>query len=300
MQSQSSSACEVSPQVKLQILLDRAGFSPGEIDGLAGSNTRRALIAFQESKDLKANGIPNQETLAALEESQSELTTTYTITTEDENGPFTKNIPEDEMEKAQLQALNYTSEQELLGEKFHVSPDVLRSMNPDSTFEAGDQICVPDVLTESNSAESAGRNITIIVSEKSSDLVVKNADGQILFYAPVTAGSEHDPLPEGTWKVTRVTKNPTFYYNPDLFWEADASHSKATIRPGPNNPVGIIWIGLTAKHYGIHGTPEPGKIGHSESNGCVRLTNWDIVRVAKYVKPGTQVIFNDAKKMAKR
>jgi lipoprotein-anchoring transpeptidase ErfK/SrfK len=130
--------------------------------------------------------------------------------------------------------------------------------------------------------------------------MVLNTDGQILFYAPVTAGSEHDPLPTGTWKVTGVIKNPKFYYNPELFWDADSSDSKATILPGPNNPVGVIWIDLNAKHYGLHGTPEPGKIGHSESYGCVRLTNWDVVKLARFVKPGTQVIFNDAKKVAAR
>jgi lipoprotein-anchoring transpeptidase ErfK/SrfK len=296
---ETSPMCNVPRNLRVQILLDAAGFSPGEIDGQLGSNVRHALIAFQESKGLKANGIPNSETIAALSESPFDVTVSYTITGKDVDGPFTESVPQDALEKAKLPALNYTSEQELLSEKFHVSPEVLRSMNPKSKFESGDQICVPNVLTGSK-APVEKQKVTITVSEKKSDLVVQNDEGKIIFFAPVTAGSEHDPLPEGTWKVTGVTENPNFYYNPDLFWDADSTHSKATIRPGPNNPVGIIWIGLTAEHYGLHGTPEPGKIGHSESYGCVRLTNWDIARLAKFVKPGTQVIFSDGKKLAKR
>ena len=201
------------------------------------------------------------------------------------------------MDKAQLEALNYVSTLELLSEKFHIKPEVLRDLNRDSRFESGEQVCVPNVLIDSK--KQVEKNLVVIVSGEKSDLVVQNAEGKTLFYAPITAGSEKDPLPEGTWKVTGITENPTFYYNPDLFWDADASHSKAVIRPGPNNPVGIIWIDINAEHYGLHGTPEPGKIGHAESYGCVRLTNWDVAKLAKLITSGTRVTFNDAKKVAK-
>ena len=110
--------------------------------------------------------------------------------------------------------------------------------------------------------------------------------------APVTSGSEHDPLPIGNWKVAAVQRNPKFHYNPDLFWDANPAHSKATLPPGPNSPVGVLWIGLDKEHYGIHGTAEPSTIGHTTSHGCVRLTNWDAVRLAGLVKPGTPVIFD--------
>jgi lipoprotein-anchoring transpeptidase ErfK/SrfK len=107
----------------------------------------------------------------------------------------------------------------------------------------------------------------------------------------VTTGSEHDPLPIGSWKVTSVEQMPTFNYNPDLFWDADPKHAKTRIPPGPNNPVGVVWIDLSKEHYGIHGTPEPSKVGHTQSHGCVRLTNWDAQRLARWARPGTAVIF---------
>lgn len=114
-----------------------------------------------------------------------------------------------------------------------------------------------------------------------------------MFYAPVTSGSEHDPLPVGAWAVTAVQHNPTFNYNPDLFWDANPAHSKAKIPPGPNGPVGVTWIGLNKEHYGIHGSPEPGLIGRTTSHGCVRLTNWDAARLAGLVKKGTPVVFRE-------
>jgi lipoprotein-anchoring transpeptidase ErfK/SrfK len=129
------------------------------------------------------------------------------------------------------------------------------------------------------------------VTKATSALTVEDENGMVIFHAPVTSGSEHDPLPIGSWKVTGVQRNPKFHYNPDLFWDANPAHSKATIPPGPNNPVGVLWIDVTKEHYGIHGTPEPSQIGHVESHGCVRLTNWDAQKVASWVRPGTPVIF---------
>jgi lipoprotein-anchoring transpeptidase ErfK/SrfK len=131
----------------------------------------------------------------------------------------------------------------------------------------------------------------VVVSRNDSSLTVEDAGGGILFHAPVTTGSRHDPLPLGTWKVTVVQLMPAFHYNPDLFWDADPAHAKARIAPGPNNPVGTVWIDLTKEHYGIHGTPEPSRIGRTASHGCVRLTNWDANRVALWVSPRTEVIF---------
>jgi lipoprotein-anchoring transpeptidase ErfK/SrfK len=131
----------------------------------------------------------------------------------------------------------------------------------------------------------------VTVAKATKSLTVTDADGKVVFYAPVTTGSEHDPLPIGEWKVNGVQMRPTFRYNPALFWDADPAHAKAVIPPGPNNPVGLVWIDISKEHYGLHGTPEPATIGRTESHGCVRLTNWDALKVAAMVKPGTRLVF---------
>jgi lipoprotein-anchoring transpeptidase ErfK/SrfK len=135
--------------------------------------------------------------------------------------------------------------------------------------------------------------VKVVVSKKASVLNVYDREGQIVFYAPVTSGSEHDPLPLGNWLITSVVRDPVYNYNPDLFWDADQANAKVKIAAGPNNPVGVVWMGLNVPHYGIHGTAEPGEIGHSESHGCVRMTNWDATRVADLVKAGTPVVFEE-------
>ena len=152
-----------------------------------------------------------------------------------------------------------------------------------------------NVATAPSPAQPAphASDITVVVTKSTSALTIEDSKGQILFHAPVTSGSTHDPLPIGTWKVTGVQRNPKFHYNPELFWDATPGDRKATLQPGPNNPVGIVWIDLSKPHYGIHGTPEPSKIGHVESHGCVRLTNWDADRVAQWVKPGIKVVFRE-------
>jgi len=148
--------------------------------------------------------------------------------------------------------------------------------------------------TGSNAPKAApGNNVTVTVTKSTSALTVEDAAGKVVFYAPVTTGSEHDPLPIGEWKVNGVQFNPSFNYNPELFWDADPAHAKAKLPPGPNNPVGLVWIDLSKEHYGIHGTPEPSAIGRTQSHGCVRLTNWDALRLAGMVKPGTRVVFSE-------
>ena len=213
---------------------------------------------------------------------------TYVIADADVAGPFTPEIPKDLVEQSTLTALGYRNALEALAERFHASPTLLRQLNPQTTFErAGEQITVPNVIVAEAAPAPA---VTIYVTKATSALTVEE-NGTVIFHAPVTTGSEHDPLPIGNWKVTGVQRNPTFMYNPDLFWDADPAHSKAKIPPGPNNPVGVAWIDITKEHYGIHGTPEPANVGHAESHGCVRLTNWDAQRVAAWAKPGTTVVF---------
>jgi lipoprotein-anchoring transpeptidase ErfK/SrfK len=278
----------------LQVALDRAGFSSGVIDGRVGTNTKRAMEAYrtQTGRDPE----PIDEPLVQ-----------YRITPNDVAGPFVDRIPADLMEQSTLPSLSYTSVAEALAERFHTTPEVLKRLNANASFAADETILVPNVeplLMPSATAGTSGRqngtpravameaNENIVrVSKSSSSLSVTGADGKIVMFAPVTTGSENDPLPLGEWKVNSVNYNPPFRYNPDLFWDADPAHTKATIPPGPNGPVGLVWIDLSKEHYGIHGSPEPSRIGKTQSHGCVRLTNWDALKLASLVRPGTRVLF---------
>jgi lipoprotein-anchoring transpeptidase ErfK/SrfK len=273
--------------LRAQILLDRANFSPGEIDGQSGANFQRAVSGFQEAKKLPVTGQLDEATWAALNADTTPPVVPYRITEADVKGPFNP-IPKDIMEQSKLTALGYESPEEAIGEQFHVSPGLLKRMNPAAKFAAGEEIQVPNVVGNPAPVKAA----KIVVSKQGWVRAVDGA-GNILAQYPCTSGSEHDPLPIGTWKVNGVAKNPPFNYNPKLFWDADPSHSKAKIPPGPNNPVGVVWIDLSKEHYGIHGTPVPANVGHTQSHGCIRLTNWDAIELAGMVGPGTPAILQE-------
>ena len=285
--------------VSFQVLLDRQGFSPGQIDGKPGQNFSHALAALQQARNIPVTGQPDCDTWRALggdSASASQPTvTTYEITEADVKGPFAKRIPREISKQASLPALGYQSAVEEIGERFHASPLLLRQLNPHLRIAPGVQIKVPAVPPFDPAAKAApdsnAGDVTVQVSSSESAVRVLGADGKTLFFAPVTTGSEHDPLPPGKWAVTGVDWHPVFHYNPQLFWDAKPSDNRATIKPGPNNPVGVVWINLNLEHYGLHGTPEPANIGKTESHGCVRLTNWDAARLASLVKKGTPVIF---------
>ena len=288
-----------------QVMLDTAGFSPGEIDGKAGANFGRALAAYQQSRGIGASGRMDDATMERLRQDfkGQPPVVSYTIADADIAGPFQPDIPKDLVAQSKLPSLDYRTPLEAIAEKFHASPALIESLNPGQTsMQAGTQITVPNVTpseplpitTDSKpraSANAKPSGVRIVVTKRTSALTVEDADGKVLFFAPVTSGSQHDPLPIGKWKVTGVQQMPPFHYNPDLFWDASPAHSKAKIPPGPNNPVGVAWIDLSKPHYGIHGTPEPSQIGHAQSHGCVRMTNWDVRRVMEWARPGTLVVF---------
>jgi lipoprotein-anchoring transpeptidase ErfK/SrfK len=273
--------------LRAEILLSRAHFSCGEIDGRYGQNLRGAIRAFQESRGLAPEGVVRSDTWEALNSDTVPALITVAIAPEDVAGPFSP-IPEDMLEKAKLSGLGYSSPLEAIAEKYHSSPKLLERLNPKAAFDqAGTQILAPNVATD-----PPGKAAKIVVSKSRRTVEALDADGKILASYPASTGSEHDPLPLGRWKIRGVARDPVFHYNPALFWDAK-ENAKAALPPGPNNPVGVCWIDLSKPHYGIHGTSEPAQIGRTQSHGCIRLTNWDVSELSHMVKPGTSAVLTD-------
>ncbi len=226
-------------------------------------------------------------TWAALNRDSAPVVVSYVLTPEDVAGPF-ETLPVETIDRAKLSALGFESGIEGLGEKFHASPGLLRALNPGAAFDlAKAEIQVPNVEGE---PLARANGLSVRVSESDHSVVAVASDGSVLARYPATVGSEHDPLPIGEWRINGVASNPSFIYNPALFWDSEPGDEKAKLPPGPNNPVGVVWIDLSKPHYGIHGTPEPSTIGKTTSHGCIRLTNWDALELGRLVSPGTPAV----------
>jgi len=295
-----------------QVLLDRLGFGPGVIDGRPGSFLVQAVKGFQQSQGIEPTGSLDPATTKALAPfAGTPATVDVTLTQADLAGPFVGPIPHDPAEQAKLPAMGYADAMEELAERYHTTKPTLIALNGADPLKPGAKIHVPNVVPAKSDypaglkpewkamlaqlSVSSDQPVAakIVVDKSDKMLRVYDAQDKLVAQFPATMGSEHDPLPIGNWKIQGTSYLPSFHYNPQLFWDAKPGDIKETLKPGPNGPVGVVWMDLDKEHYGIHGTPTPETIGRTTSHGCIRLTNWDAARLSLMVKPGTPAIFQE-------
>lgn len=295
-----------------QVILDHLGFSPGILDGREGQSLTAALRGFQMARALPVTGELDGATLRALHTYRAlRPVRAIALTKEALAGPFVQ-LPKDPVEQAKLPALGYGSATEKLAEMYHTTPEILVALNSEGTRLTPRVVLIlpnalpasrdyPDDLDPKWRATLDALNVDanqpkgdrIVVDKSEGVLRVFDKDDTLVAQFSATLGSGHDPLPIGTWKVQGKSYNPPFHYNPELFWDVSDSKEKVLLPPGPNGPVGVVWLDLNKPHYGIHGTPEPQTIGRTESHGCIRLTNWDAARLALMIEPGTPAVFQE-------
>lgn len=308
-----------------QVLLDAAGFSPGTIDGKKGTSLTKALRGYQLANGLQATGELDGPTRQSLLQNSKPSTTYVKLAPDDVNSTYVYPEPKDPEKQYKLAFLGYRNMLEKVAERYHTSPQAVVALNgPDKLIGLGQTLRLPNVIPQSRdyggSPEKGARLMALLnvsgqqphgafVLVRKQDGVLQVYDGpvpegdptagnldvsgdKLVAQFPVTMGSQHDPLPIGRWKVQTFSFMPKFHYQPNLFWDAKDSAKEHMLAPGPNGPVGVAWLDLTKDHYGIHGTPEPSTIGHTESHGCIRLTNWDVMRLARIMmKPGFPALF---------
>lgn len=277
--------------LKAAVLLDRLSFSPGAIDAKAGENFSKALAAFQQAQGLQPTGKLDPDTWQRLAgNADVPALVDYEISDDDVKGPFTPRIPQKMEEMSRLDQLGYSGPVELLAEKFHVAESLLRELNRGRPLDrAGSTIVVPNVR-DARADDAVAR---VEVDKALKAVRAFGADGRLVAFYPATIGSKEKPAPSGTFRIRNVTRHPIYYYDPKFHFKGVKTDRPFTIRPGPNNPVGVVWIDLSKPSYGIHGTPDPTKIGKTQSHGCIRLTNWDALDLAGRVRKGVEVAFLD-------
>lgn len=285
--------------LKTQVYLDRLNFSVGALDGRWGRNSAIALWWYQRSRGINATepGALDEQTYRTLAAQAGGVPALVqrTLTEDDVKGPF-EQIPEDVYDKAKLDCLCYESIKEKLAERFHTSQDFLEQINPDVTFgelKAGDQIWAPNVREAITTDRPDIDRVQISI--RGNTFNAFDAQGNLVFHSPTTLGNKYDPSPSETVDVKKITFDPHFHYQPTLFAEVPDDEPEANLSPGPNSPVGVVWVALSKPHFGIHGTSDPESIGYASSHGCVRLTNWDANDVARRLRPGVKVEFVDTR-----
>ncbi len=275
--------------LRAQVMLLRAHYSTGEIDGVAGMNLAKAARAYQASQGLPETGKLDAATWQALNADTAPALVQVTLTQADIDGPYLP-TPEDPQGKAKMKRIVYQDIREMLGERYNSKPALIEALNPGADFgTAGTTLVVP----YTRPAQQIPKASRLVVDKSDASLQLLDAGGKVLAHFPASSGSSRFPLPIGEWKLTSVVQDPDYRYNPDILVGQPKDAKPATFPPGPNGPVGIIWMGINKEHYGIHGTPEPGKISRTQSSGCVRMTNFAAQAVATAVEVGTPVTFRE-------